>query len=111
MKVDPHAEIEILLGFAADHRGEVKDRTGAGIDQRLRGTRLGEVPQPQLDARVIGQRRDSGADVADDDALDLVLGAIGTGDCATFEQRRYETATEKPGAAGDKNLHFRFSRV
>ena len=83
----------------------MEDDAGVGIEQGLRGARLTEVPEPQVDARVVRKRRDPGTDVADDDAFDLMLGAIGAGDRAASEQRRNETAAEKPGAAGDQNLH------
>ena len=105
MEIHPYPEIEVLLGLAADHRGEVEDDAGIGVDQRLCGARLAEVPDALVDARVVGQRREPGADVADDDAFDLVLGPVGAGDRAAFEQRRDQTAAEKPVPSGDQDLH------
>ena len=99
MEIDSHAQIEALLGLAADHRGEVEDDLGVGVEQRLCGARLAEVPDALVDARIVGQRREPGVDVADDDALDLVFGAIGAGGSAAVEQRRDQAAPEKPVTA------------
>ena len=111
VEIDPHPEIEVLLGFAADHRGEVEHHPGIGVDQGLRGPGFTEIPESQVDARIVRQRRDARSDVAHDNAFDRMLGTVGAADHTALEQCRDEAAAEKPSAAGHQNLHFRFSRA
>ena len=111
MEIDPHAEIEVLLGFAADHRGEVEDHAGVGVEQSLGGTGLAEVADSELDAGVVGQRRGAGADVADHDSLNLVLGPITAAHRSALEQRRHESTAKKTRSSGHQDFHVQSSRA
>jgi hypothetical protein len=52
IEIDAHAEIEIVLRLAADHRRQVKDRRRLRIDDRTDGGRIGDVALHHAHARI-----------------------------------------------------------
>lgn len=98
-----HAQVEIRLGFAAHHGGEVKHGVGIIADRAGEHIALADVTDDALYPRVI-QLRGRGL-IQQGDALKALRLPVRTHEAAPLQQPVRQASAEKAGAAGDEDLH------
>jgi len=99
VQIDPVPEIGVGLGLAADDRGEMKNRIGAGRDQPLHRFTVGNVAGDEPDPPIVGQRQCRGRVVEQHQFLDRPKRA------AVAEQLQRDPPPEKPAPSGDHDPH------
>jgi hypothetical protein len=95
VQVDAHAQVEIGLGCAADHGGQMEYRLRVAVDGTLQHGGIGDVAGEGFDSRVVqvgGSRHVEQHQLVDGAAVEL----------AAFQQFPGQLLAEKAGAAGDQ---------
>ena len=100
VEIDPHALVEIELGLAGHHAGQMKDHLGPAGDGGTHGRRIGDIGRGGLDfaGEFVGLLR--GDDI---DQRELVDGSAV--ERAVSDEPRYELAPDHARGAGDENMH------
>ena len=103
IKVDPHAQVEVGLGHAADDRRQMKDRRGLGIDHVLDEGGIGDVPGEGRHARVrVSGRQDH---IDEHQLLNRLVVTIRRAERPALQQGVGETTSQESTATGDDALH------
>jgi hypothetical protein len=99
LEVHAHAEVEVGLGRAAHHRGEMEHRVGVGRAHARERRRIGDVALDEGEALFLRRGGREGA-VEQRDRGDRLAAEL-----PAREERPRQAKAEEAAAAGDEDLH------
>src|SRR4029077_2231195 len=100
VEIDREAEVEVGLGRAADHAGEVEHDVNFGGDQRTGEFGICDIAGNGLDARIGDQR---GGGVADDDAVEALFRSAAYRNRLAAQKLLDHVHADKAGGAGNQD--------
>ena len=106
VEIDPHAEIEILLGAGADHGSEMEHGDIVAVDQGGHRGAIGNIARDHGDACIepLGRARRH-RHIEQRHRIDRLGLARRTSQRSQLDDPLRQPQTQKSGATGDDDLH------